>query len=352
MDVLKVPIALELEGFVSLTLRDVITGKVLEKRTMKNTILQTFINCFTGGTNTSAMGNFLNWGNYTSTSTLNESVMRECSIGSDSTAVTRHTKYCENPLATVTFDPTLSSRSLEYADPVWVQQTYIFPAGTGTGTIREVGLRQYSPLTTVTHTARQMVDPAIVKGASHQLEIKWTLQFSRGANHPWTGTITAGQRDGVTDIDYAVTINDAQLMTWVKRSTAVQISTDGSYQANPLARWNSKVGLPYVIVGDSNAASVLGTDGQYTIKGNEVFSGAVPLYSVIKDAVNAKITPKIGFNVDDANGDIGEIVMCSAEAKDTDYSYGGLCRITFDPPLDKVDNYQLYIEVDIVITPI
>ena len=105
-------------------------------------------------------------------------------------------------------------------------------------------------------------------------------------------------------------------------------------------------GSPQIVVGTSGAAGSLATDTDYTIKGTELFSGAVPIFEVVSKVAGSKVLEsRMGFGVGDVNGSIGEIVLCTHTAKSTSSSHGGIGRLRFDPPLDKIEGWRLFLNI-------
>src|SRR5690606_31095651 len=52
----------------------------------------------------------------------------------------------------------------------------------------------------------------------------------------------------------------------------------------------------------------------------------------------------IGFETDQGKGNIAEIVLYNYRDTWPSLTYNGVCRVTFDPPLDNTDpNYRLYL---------
>ena len=295
MSGIVIPVSVGLRGDVKMIMRNVVTGEV-ETREIRNTILNLYKNRLFNQTNVFSLG-FLS------------SVGVNVRIGTSNQAA--------SPTDTGIIGTQLASKNgtaeNSGTNPRVKTITAVFPAGTGTGTVQEVVLAGNVA------TARQVVNPKLVKTDQHELTVVWTLSLSRSADS-YSGTITGGQRDGITDIDWTLTINDNQLGIWAAL---------GSSEA-----WTNGFSI---LTGDSNAASDLENDGYNTIKGTQLFGGA-PKYTEPQTYTTGSFyrDVRLGLDIDQSNGSIKELILRT--------SYGrGLFRITFDPGLDKVDTYRLYL---------
>jgi hypothetical protein len=293
MPELLIPVSIGLRGDVKMIMRNVVTGEV-ETREMRNTLLNTYLNAIFN------KNDMLNDG------LLNESNMNYCRIGtSDQAAARGDTGIIGTVLAS---NASAVSNVYSGANPRVREITWLFPAGTGTGTVKEVLLHGSA----LTATARQVVSPALEKTAQHELTVIWKVSMTRGADS-WSGVIPAGQRDGITDVNWVATINDNQLYFWANHNHSA---------------WN----VWNIITGTSNAASDLVNDAVTAIKGTQIFSGS-PTYreALAYTAGNFYRDVRAGFETTQSNGQIGEAVL------------GTFMRVTFNPPLDKADTYRLYL---------
>lgn len=294
MSGIVIPVSVGLRGDVKMFMRNVVTGEV-ETREIRNTILNLYKNRLFDQTNIFSLG-------FLSSAGVN------VRIGTSNQAA--------SPTNTGIIGTQLASRNgtevYSGTNPRVKTVTAVFPAGTGTGTVQEVVLAGNVA------TARQVVNPALVKTDQHELTVVWTLSLSRSADS-YSGTITGGQRDGITDIDWTLTINDNQIGNWAV--------IDNSY-------WTSGFTLR---TGDSNAASNLVNDGYNTIKGTQLFSGG-PAYREPQTYTSGSFyrDVRLGLDIDQSNGSIKELILQAGISR-------GLFRITFDPGLDKVDTYRLYL---------
>jgi hypothetical protein len=300
-----VPIGLGIRGDVHIELYNTKTGLIDEIRDIRNTLLNGYINyCFN-------QSNMFGYG------VLNiNAFWKTLKIGTSDTAAARTDAGIKgSTLATVNYtSQTIDAKGS--VPPIRRIVSFVFPAGTGTGTIKEVVIGgDY-----VAACARQVVSPEIVKTDLHELRVTWTISLDRSAASV-TGTIPGGQRDGVTDVDWTATINNRQIHSW------------GSFAADP--PWTGLM----ILMGDSNAASDLANDTDLTIKGNQIYAAGRPSLTTLEAYVaNSGYRDTIfGFDKTEGNGNIGEIVIC--------HSYYALARITFNPRLDKIDSFRLYIKV-------
>lgn len=237
----------------------------------------------------------------------------ECEIGDGDTPVQpTDTGLSGNVLASVYGS---SENSIEGEYPVYKKVTYTFAAGVGTGTIKEIGIN--SSLSGI-YTSRIVLDEPIEKGDFDKLTVIYTLSAKRGGS--WTGTITGGQRDGETDIDYTVSMNNRQLFQLFHN------------RYETMDKWPSS---GRVTIGDSNAPSDLENDLDSTIKGNTLFQG-VPMVRDFKEYSEGDnfVDMVLGLEDSQVEGEIGEIVFGI-------YSVGYF-RVTFNPKLDKTGDYRLY----------
>lgn len=332
---IEIPINYKLTGMIkSIKLRDMRNGKVVEERkNIKNMHLDAYLNKFFTMTHISMLS-VVEVGSY------NYGTPLYCAIGSDNTPPDRSQTGVLDMLASAKYSSKDSASLGE--DPLWTEWTYIFPAGTGTGTIREIAIGYYDNNSDM--IARQVIEPEIVKGDNHQLEVTWRREVARPTG--MTGTITGGQRDGTTDINWKITINNTQ---FYRQLSGRYIHSISSYNKiyNPWAYLFGMWDNPVVITGDSNASSDVINDTEYTIKGNQLFNDEITpeAESYISGSYQRK--SRIGFEIDQSNGQIGELIIGSYSSASTSYARTGLFRMTFDPPLDKVDNFRLYLDITI-----
>lgn len=215
---------------------------------------------------------------------------------------------------------------------------WTFPAGVGTGTVREVALRSNStaalPNGNSTWVARIVLPEPLEKTNLHQLDVIWEIEMENPG--VWEGVIPGGSRDG-SDLAWRVTINEEQFFALV--------STGYSIPAN----WFGVTGTPNVRIGTSNEESDLIFD-RGNIKGEEIEYISSTALSIVNPYVpgSLKRTIRLFLEVNQGNGQIGEIVLGGSTSSNS------LARITFDPPLDKppdvgegANPYRIYLDLEI-----
>src|SRR5690606_37860616 len=140
-------------------------------------------------------------------------------------------------------------------------------------------------------------------------------------------TIPGGQRDGVTDINWKLTFNNQQFYYFLTN------------------------GLSYLLrvrLGDSNADSNLINDRHDRLKGNEIaYIAPSRLQWLEYSSGNDYRDLMLEFSRSQAKGNIAEIILMHyryISGYQGYYEENGLCRVTFDPPLDNTDSdYRLFL---------
>ena len=289
MSGILVPVGVGLRGDVKMIMRNVVTGEI-ETREMRNTLFGSYLNSLFSSTRVFAGGILWCTGS-------------TCFLGTSDVAASRS----DTGIKGTTLASKAGNTSFSGTHPKVKTITTVFPTGVGTGLIKEVVLQ---------NTARQVVSPALDKTANHELTVTWTITLSRGADS-WSGTIPAGQRDGATDINWVATINNNQL--------------------GGCANCNVEWGYLYLaLMGTSNAPSDLINDPIRGLKGTVVINEWAKFKNVLPYTTNSFYRDvQLGLDVDQGNGSIGETIVSS--------NTEGFARITFDPPLDKIDTYRLYL---------
>lgn len=239
---------------------------------------------------------------------------------------------------------------LDAYNSVVLRRRWVFPAGTGTGNVGEVVLRAASGSAYGVNenwVARQIFDPPITKGEFHQLDVEWEIAFTKPDK--WTGTFVGGQRDGQTDVDWTITLNNRQLYDFIRNLGSTTIFARSS-SCVWFGLTHTNAGTPRVLVGTSNDDSDLALDYLNTIHGEQLenltdVGSQLEVFDYVPGSFEREF--RITFPVTQANGPIGEIVLIREHS-----SYRqGLLRITFDPPLDKVDTYELHLNFKISLNP-
>ncbi len=223
-------------------------------------------------------------------------------------------------------------------DPI-LKQSYAcqwtFPAGVGTGTVNRIGLQATSSGTgNNRHVAQIVLPEPLEKTDLHQLDVIWEIEVENPG--VWEGVILGGSRDG-SDLFWRVTINEEQFYDLVQTGSRIP------------ANWFGITGTPNVRIGTSNEESDLIFDRE-NIRGKQIQYISSTAISVVNPYVpgSLKRTIRLFLEVDQGNGQIGEIVLGGSSSSNS------LVRITFDPPLDKpphegegANPYRLYLDLEI-----
>lgn len=333
-----IPVKMGMRGDVSYTVRDSVTGKIKHQRQIKNTLLAPY---YLERVFQQSSPGLLGWGN----AGMLIGTDPQCRIGSGTTPPTVNDTALAQEQAVFGATDGQNQQSAEGVNPVTKSQLFRFAPGTYVGDVNEVGLSA-NIAGAQRLVARQLVSPAITLTAVDELDIRWQISLDFGTQ-VFSGTIPGGQRTG-ENIDWQLTINDKQMMTWAHRTESLSVSNTGT-SLNPMSRIYSTIISPYVRLGDSNAASDLTNDDHYTIKGTELFSDVsdASLKTVDEYVPGSYLRGvNIGFEHDAPdNASVGEMVIGSYNSNLTTQSYGGLCRITFTPALDKATAYRMFIKL-------
>jgi len=340
MSTINVPINLGVSGEFAVEVFDVVTQKVRSKQVKKNMLMTGFLNSlFTDatmrlyGSNASYIATWPNNGNVDSMSPFANATMT-CLVGSGTTAPTRANTNLQTQLASVTPNNYSSTTSALTDEPIWFTRYFVFPAGTFTGTVAEVGVKHNTIL-----VARQLLDTPLVITVNDELRITWKFNIYFGTQI-YTGTIAAGQRDGVTNINWVTTINNNQKLSFISQRAAAWM-------------WSASQAIPCRL-GTSNAASNLTTDTNSAIKGTAVFTASPPIALKTVAAYtsgNFYRDVTIGFEHNSPNNvSIGEMVVSGGEASFGVPTYSW--RTTFTPALDKATEFRVFVKFRVSITPI
>jgi len=321
-------------GHVKVTRRNVLTNEIDLVIDKKNTLLYSWLNgLFTNGNKTmiGASDRTHKW-----LTDYDNTVMYGCAIGTNSTPPTRTDTFDQTRcLAYVTTGETVA-RSEYGISPVSLTRKWVFPAGIGTGTLNEVFLTTYS-----TGLARQVFQNPVEKTAYHELTVEWTLNLSGGATQ---GEILNGQRDGQTAVRWKTFINNRLAWAW---ANGFYSDYGSSSMTRPLFRFAINPAY-YVILGSSNDDSDLALDAPFTLKGTKIWEGyPVTGSNYAYTNGNCYRDIRVGLDTAQGNGAIGEMLVVERFTKTAAYSEEPICRITFTPALDKVDTYQLFMDLRI-----
>lgn len=215
---------------------------------------------------------------------------------------------------------------------------FTFAAGTGTGEVGEIALRANSETNLRVDenwVARVVFDPKINKTEYTELEVLWEIRVDFGTSE-WSGTISNGQIDG-SSIDYVITINDEQKKNILgidqnNGSTALLGYFDSE-------EWTAITPEAKVYVGNSNSPTDITTDNAINIKGDiiaEIESRDITEYQTYVDGSREQ-TITLALKTSHANEDIYEVVLATTSF--------GFMRITFNPPLQKINTHRLYLRI-------
>lgn len=275
---LKLP-GLSAYGQVSFTLRDVVTGAV-ERFGGRNTITPTGLS----GLRHRRLNSTARWGEYSNEKVTNYFITSITAVRSSGGNVSK------------TASRTTPSGS---SFPMSRTFTSVFAPGEATGEI--VSFRGSA------NTTYDLPQP-IQKGPNHELTVEWTvyLDFPQRVLPPVV--LPGGQRDGTTDIT---------VRGYIPNSYASEfIYHQDRYDRDPM-EW-------VYFAGTSNEPSDIDNDNT-SLKGTSLGS-TISTTRVLRNQWN---------------GPIGEIIVRQRMYYYPGYSDLALCRFTFDPPLDKTDDYEL-----------
>ena len=345
---LEIPINVGMQGIIKATETDVRTGKK-KVRIIQNTLLDDFMDAFfTCGSGLADVSN-----------TDNVNVINKCFIGDSDISPSQEQLgiqgniLAETDSGVVTKDIVISNGTISCA------KKFTFPAGVGTGTVKEVVLESaprkspyyISYLIRKKNVARQIFSTPIEKNEYIQIDIEWELRINIG-NSIWTGTLENGQRDG-TPVTWTATINHEQwgniIMNKIRSPRGYSFYNYGAAFC-PFFMLNSNYGDPFITTGDSNAQSDIINDGGMDIKGNEIETFQITINYIDYVAQSRERQFQIYFNTTETNYPIYEILLSSMNPSDAYTDDLGLMRITFNPALDKVNTHRLYITPTFKIT--
>src|SRR5690606_10106607 len=202
------------------------------------------------------------------------------------------------------------SRNTNPPFPLSVQYGAVFAPGEGTGPVDYIVGRTSLNDSFFIYTLPQ----PITKGPNHELTVVWTcyLDIPQRVSQK---LIPGGQRDGVTDVLVTTYVTD-----WIAQRF-IYTPSQGFRPEIP-----ETSGYRYE-AGTSNAPSDIQNDT--ALKGSSLGSRS-----------GNGLTIRAGTS--NWNGQIGEIVVYQrVPTSGTTYTDVPVCRFTFDPPLDKTNDYEL-----------
>jgi hypothetical protein len=341
---INIPIKATFKGKFRWELIDEKTGEIKDKSDgyIDNMITKDCMNTFFENNNV-----FLDWYRYGQgfDGYALAGTMNTLRVGSGTTPETRDDTSLENQLSGSPNQNNSYDRSTRPTEfPVWIERQFIFNAGNVTGIINEIATFG-SSYHGFGMTARKVLDTPIEKTDTDKLIVYYRHEFDIPQRH-YSGTITGGQRDGTTDINWDIYITDDMVYrTWCSQDL---------FNTAPFAGFvGLHGGYTVVRMGDSNAPSDIkndsGTDGSQ-LKGNQIYSGGVSFRETddyIADSFQR--SGRVGWEENVANGQIAEMLFFP---RDYSSAYATLrivpaIRVTFDPPLDNVANYRLYLDFSV-----
>ena len=203
--------------------------------------------------------------------------------------------------------------------------SYYFPSGTDLGDIDQIKLKEWDG------DICSVIDlsTTITIGEYDEFTVEYERSITRGASS-WSGTITGGSKDGTKDINWIATINDAQL---------AEIASKGFGAMEYFAFY------PYAMLGTDNTASDLANDGDSWPNGSNLSKNNIG-YSFNYDSDNKITTLDFGWDTGVGNGSVGEVVV-GYENDDGDSGETSFLRVTFNPKLDKTNNFRLYLTFNV-----
>lgn len=207
--------------------------------------------------------------------------------------------------------------------PLSLKYRSVFAPGEGTGSVDYIMTTTNQNTSFFIYTLPQ----PITKGPNHELTVVWTcyLDIPQRVSQK---LIPGGQRDGVTDVLVTTYVTDymAQRFIYTPEGSV-------SYYSRGARPDSPETSVYYYQAGTSNAPSDIQNDTA-SLKGNR-----------LGEIQGTGLTIRAGTS--DWNGQIGEILVQQRVPYKTydstlvTYTTVPVCRFTFDPPLDKTNDYEL-----------
>lgn len=344
---LNIPIRIGMQGIIKATETDIRTGEK-KIRVIQNTLLDDFMDTF-----------FEKGTALAEVESDYSPIIGACEIGDSDISPSRDQEGIQGNILAEVSEGVVTKDKVIYNGIISCAKKFTFGAGVGIGTVKEVVLSVFeisgkATLTNWNKVARQIFSNPIEKNEYIQLDIEWELRINFGSGI-WTGTLSNGQRDG-TPVTWAASINYEQRKNIIDNSQRYLYSYPPStlvpYYASAFYPFfngeNQRYGLPYVYIGDNNNPSVVDTDGDLELKGNiiEEFEPTINIVPYTPQTRGREFT--LFLNTTETNYPIFEILFSSQSRSGGDEL--GFMRITFDPPLDKVNTHRLYITPKFSIT--
>lgn len=207
--------------------------------------------------------------------------------------------------------------------PLSLQYRSVFAPGEGTGSVDYIMTTTNQNTSFFIYTLPQ----PITKGPNHELTVVWTcyLDIPQRVSQK---LIPGGQRDGVTDVLVTTYVTDymAQRFIYTPEESVSYLSRGARPDSPETSRYRYRAGT-------SNAPSDIQNDTD-TLKGSN-----------LGNIEGTGLTIRAGTS--NWNGQIGEILVEQyvpykrSDSTVVRYINVPVCRFTFDPPLDKTNDYEL-----------
>lgn len=209
---------------------------------------------------------------------------------------------------------------------------WILEPGEGTGEIREAALRtDYS--SDNCWVSRVVFPDPITKEDYHRLKFTWMLSLG-GGGQVWTGTIAQGQRDG-SSLNYSIELLNHFYY-------GIFCSPSG------IRPFFEIRGTPEIDLGIDNTLQELQSYTPSFLSGKSIEGESFePFYLEAEPYEENSLERKfrVGIEADKGNAPEGLAEVTLAGNGDT------IMRITFDPPLDKINTYRFYFDINFKLLP-
>jgi len=215
---------------------------------------------------------------------------------------------------------------------------WVFEAGEGTGTIREIFLQAdfsgYPLYGSDTPVARKVISPEIVKDEYHEIILKWTIEITK-PDLGWSGTLSDVGMSG-ENISYELTLGNQSLAQNTGFIKPLSWNINQNNTADVFLR-------TFEMNTEPTSIEATKLTGDYY----ETQIDRVSTYQILKTytASQYKIEYRVTLDVDDSNtANIGGLRL---ENDGTESSL----RVLFDPKLPKTDTYRLHFDFEYQLNP-
>ena len=215
---------------------------------------------------------------------------------------------------------------------------WVFEAGEGTGTIREIFLQAdfsgYPFYGSDTPVARKVISPEIVKDEYHEIILKWTIEITK-PDLGWSGTLSGVGMSG-ENISYELTLGNQSLAQNTGFIKPLSWNINQNNTADVFLR-------TFEMNTEPTSIEATKLTGDYY----ETQIDRVSTYQILKTytASQYKIEYRVTLDVDDSNtANIGGLRL------ENDGTASSL-RVLFDPKLPKTDTYRLHFDFEYQLNP-